>query len=110
MDYQNTRIHQKSIELIQHVAVVLKAMPPGHSDLANQLRRASSSIALNFAEGCGRSSEKDRRRFFTCALGSAKEAAMIFDVARAFGAIDDEARRQGNALCDQLGGMLYKFR
>lgn len=50
MHHENTRIHARSLELIRIVAKVLKALPAGHGDLGNQLRRASSSIALNFAE------------------------------------------------------------
>jgi four helix bundle protein len=110
MHHENTRIHAKSIELIRLCAQAIATLPQGHADLANQLKRASSSIALNFAEGCGRTSPKDRVRFFTIARGSAKEVAMIFDVAHAFGAIDEPTTAAGKALCDHLGGMLFKYR
>jgi len=42
--------------------------------LADQLYRAISSISANIAEGYGRSSGKDRVRFYEYALGSAREA------------------------------------
>ncbi len=42
--------------------------------LMGQLYRAVGSIGANIAEGCGRSSGKDRMRFFDYALGSAREA------------------------------------
>lgn len=110
MHLQDTRIHSRSLELIELVRDIVKAMPPGHADLANQLKRAASSIGLNFAEGFGRVSPKERVRFFTIARGSAAEVAMIFDVAHAFGIIDDATRIRGKDLCDHLGGMLYNFR
>ena len=47
------------------------------SHLRSQLDRASSSIALNLAEGVGRSSYKDQRHFFTMAMGSTKEVQAI---------------------------------
>lgn len=109
MHHENTRIHAKSIELIELTARVLKSMPQGHGDLANQLKRAAASIALNFAEGCGHVAPKERAKFFTIARASANEVSMIFDVGRAFGAIDEPSCSKGKDRCDHLGGMLYKF-
>ena len=43
------------------------------SHLKEQLSRASSSIALNLAEGYGKSSNKDRARFYQIAFGSIRE-------------------------------------
>jgi len=41
--------------------------------LTSQLRRASSSIPANLAEGCGRNGNADLARFCSIALGSASE-------------------------------------
>jgi len=46
----------------------------------DQWLRASQSIPLNIAEGNGKSSEADRRRFFEIARGSTFECAAIQDV------------------------------
>lgn len=42
-------------------------------DSASQLRRSSSSIAGNLAEGCGRSGDAEFARFCAIASGSASE-------------------------------------
>jgi len=47
-----------------------KRIPP---HLANQYLRASSSIPLNLAEGNGKNTMKDRRRFFSIAFGLIRE-------------------------------------
>jgi four helix bundle protein len=49
--------------------------------LRDQLLRASSSIALNLAEGYGRSTHKDQLRFFHIAMGSLRESQAALDLA-----------------------------
>jgi four helix bundle protein len=50
-----------------------------HWSLADQLRRAASSVHLNIAEGWGRRTPRDRKRFYTEAWASLQEveAALI---------------------------------
>jgi four helix bundle protein len=48
--------------------------------LKDQLRRASSSVCLNLAEGSGKRTRADQNRFFFIALGSAREIQAIFDI------------------------------
>ena len=51
-----------------------------NNTLRNQLTRASSSIALNLAEGRGRKTLVDQKHFFQIALGSAYESKAILDL------------------------------
>ena len=41
--------------------------------LTSQIRRSSSSIGANIAEGCGRNGNKELARFLSIAMGSASE-------------------------------------
>jgi four helix bundle protein len=70
--------------------------------LKDQLLRASSSVALNLAEGSGRSSRKDQLRFFHMALGSVRECQAALDLA---------PRRlpELGAAADCLGAHLYRL-
>jgi four helix bundle protein len=52
----------------------------GHRNAKDQLLRASQAIALNIAEGNGKATSGDRRRYFEIARGSALECAAIQDV------------------------------
>lgn len=49
--------------------------------MVQQIRRASTSVHLNIAEGCSRRSLIERKRFFEIARGSVIEIDTIFSVA-----------------------------
>tara|TARA_Y100000031_G_scaffold109695_1_gene120727 strand:+ start:372 stop:611 length:240 start_codon:yes stop_codon:yes gene_type:complete len=66
--------------------------------MRDQLLRASSSVALNLAEGNARRTNKDRLRFFNIALASLREVHMICK-------LEDLDRLSQKA--DQVGGMIY---
>ena len=84
MLHTDTRIYRYSLELARLAARVVDQLPRGQAHLADQLRRASASITPNFAEGCGKASPKDRRRYFLAARGSANEVVAVLDVALAW--------------------------
>ena len=75
MRHDNTRIYQRSLELIDVSREVIDAMPVGYGFLTDQLRRASSSVVLNFSEGYPKHSIKEQRRFFRMAKASCYEVA-----------------------------------
>ena len=55
------------------------------ANLRDQLRRASSSVVLNTAEGFGSASRGVKRRHYEIARGSALECVAILDLAVALG-------------------------
>jgi four helix bundle protein len=57
-------------------------VPVQNRVLRDQLERASLSVVLNLAEGAGRRSIREKRRFYTIARGSATECAAAVDVLR----------------------------
>jgi len=57
----------------------------GHRNAKDQLLRASQAIPLNIAEGNGKGTDGDHRRYFEVARGSALEYDAVQDVLQACG-------------------------
>lgn len=67
----------------------------------DQLLRASLSIALNLAEGAGRFSTNEKRRFYKIAYGSLKETQVLLKIINPSQEIIN--------LSEHLGASLYKL-
>ena len=88
-------------------ALASKAIPRrGHRVLRDQLDRASIGIVLCIAEGAGRRSGPDKRRFYEMARGSATESAAIFDILQARGLVSAQSHAQGRILLVRIVQML----
>jgi four helix bundle protein len=82
------RIYSTIIEVLRGLRPVVMQIEVHDRDLARQLRRAGSSIALNVSEGSG-SHGGTRRERYRNALGSARETGACLDVAIALGYIEN---------------------
>jgi four helix bundle protein len=78
-DHERLKAYQEALRFVAFVGPIIDDLP---SKLAakDQLDRASTSIALNLAEGNGKRSHPDRCRFFDIARGSGVECAACLDV------------------------------
>jgi four helix bundle protein len=73
-DYKKYLVWQKGHLLTLDIYRHTKTFPKEELyNLVSQMKRSSSSIPTNIAEGCGRNSEKDFARFLYFAFGSANE-------------------------------------
>ncbi len=110
MQFHQTRIYRRSLELAALCREVIDALPPGYAFLADQLRRSSSSVVLNFCEGYGKRSRKDARRYFDIARGSANEVAGTLDWGHTFRVVNTTHHARGLELSDHVVRMLTRFR
>ena len=101
-------VYDRSLELIGQLAAIAATLERRDRDLANQLRRAATSVALNVAEGRRREG-KDRPYHFRVAAGSAEETRACLQVAAAWGHIDAAVAAAPLATIDRLGAMLYRL-
>jgi four helix bundle protein len=81
------RIYSVAIETVRRLRPLIDRIKTRDSNLADQLRRAATSIPLNLHEGAYSQGGNSRARFYT-ALGSAAEVRACLDVAEALGYLD----------------------
>lgn len=73
-NFHDLKVWQKSHQLTLAVYQATKGFPREEMfGLTSQARRAASSVPANIAEGCGRGSDPDFKRFLHVAMGSACE-------------------------------------
>jgi four helix bundle protein len=56
-------VYKAALELLLIADAVAAALPRGRGNLADQLRRAASSISFNIAEGAGEFASDEKARF-----------------------------------------------
>jgi len=97
LDHERLDVYVVALDFVVFANEVVERLPRGRSHLADQLTRASTSIVLNLAEGAGKLSKPDKRRYYLTARGSATESAALLDVClrlRLFGRVG-APQRQG---------------
>ena len=83
-DHEKLDVYRVAIDFIALADDIVEALPRGRGYLADQLQRASTSIAANIAEGAGEFSPKEKARFYRAAQGLAdRSAAMLTTLIRA---------------------------
>jgi four helix bundle protein len=73
-DFKNLKVWSKAHELTIKIYGRTRTFPNDEMyGLTSQIRRAAASIGANIAEGCGRRSDPEMKRFIQIARGSASE-------------------------------------
>jgi four helix bundle protein len=73
-DFRQLKVWEKSHQLVLALYRITASFPSEEAyGLKAQIRRASSSIPSNLAEGCGRNGDAELARFCSIAAGSASE-------------------------------------
>ncbi len=91
------------IDLVGHLRPIVSQC---EASLADQLRRAANSTALNIAEADGRTG-RDRANRFRIARGSALEVRAAVRLAVAWGYVAEAEAAE--ALLDRLAAMLWRL-
>lgn len=110
-DFKQLRIWQESRQFVVSIYKITNNFPVSEQfGLTSQLRRASSSIMANIAEGCGRQTNKDFLRFLYMALGSLKECESFLLLAKDLGFVRENEFSELDSQMQQLGKMINNFK
>ena len=105
----NLDVYQLGLEFLVLAERVIQRLPKGRSHLADQLTRSSISIALNIAEGAGKFSKGDKRRYYLAARGSAAESAALLDIHFRLKLAGEGDHRAGKQMLERIVAMLVKL-
>jgi four helix bundle protein len=104
--HERLDVYQAAIAFLVLADTIAASLPRGRAYLADQLRRASTSISFNIAEGAGEYAPADKARFYRMARRSATESAAILDACRLLSLIDTDKSHQGRELLLRVVAML----
>jgi four helix bundle protein len=97
-DHEKLKVYQSAISFVAWSTDLLSPIQ-SKAAVKDQLDRASTSVALNIAEGNGKFAIRDRCRFLDFARGSALECAACLDVLVAKNLLEKKSIEPGK---DQL--------
>ena len=104
-DHEKLKVYQSAIGFVTWSTDLIAAVK-AKAAVKDQLDRASTSVALNIAEGNGKFALRDRCRFLDFARGSALECAACLDVLVAKRLIEAETIRLGKEQLLEVVSML----
>jgi four helix bundle protein len=106
-DFRNLLVWQKAHRLNLEIHALSETLAARHQfHLRDQIVRAAQSVPANIAEGCGRTGDREFRRFVRVALGSASELEYYLLLARDLGLLAASDYGRISALAAEIKRML----
>jgi four helix bundle protein len=106
--FRDLVVWQKSFVLAKGVHDTTKLFPRDELfGLTSQLRRASSSVPSNIAEGHGRLTTGEFLNQLSVSRGSLNEMRTQLLLAAEYGYVSDDDAAELEALCDEVGRVLW---
>ena len=102
------RVHHTALDAVKALAPIVRTVARHDKSLADQMRRASSSIVLNVAEAEGNDGGTARARFHTAA-GSTKETRAALELAIAWGYVTAARPEEADTLLDKTAAQLWRL-
>jgi four helix bundle protein len=107
--HEKLDVYRVSLEYVAWAYRLARKLTGQDRHARDQLLRASQSIPQNIAEGNGKGTEADRRRYFEIARGSALECASIQDTLAVCDTLDQKENEEGKKMLFRIVSMLTKL-
>lgn len=109
VSHESLDVYGVALDFIALADEIVAQLPRGRGHLADQLGRASTSIVLSLAEGAGKFSKPDKRRYYLIAVGSTTECAAILDVLLRLKLVVAGRHSEGKSMLERIAAMLVKL-
>jgi len=109
LDHERLDVYHVALDFLVFANELIERLPRGRRHVADQLTRASTSIVLNLAEGAGKHSKADKRRYYLISRGSATESAALLDVCSRLKLLGDVEQKTGKEMLVRVVSMLIKL-
>ncbi len=104
-NFEDLKVYQKALDFIDTTYKSTNNFPKKEEyGLSSQFRRASTSIALNIAEGSG-DTNLQFNRFLSISNGSIKECVVCSTIAKRLGYINNEEDYNNRVVLEELSKM-----
>jgi four helix bundle protein len=108
--HRDLQVWQLGVELAVACYEVTKDFPKSEAfGMTSQIRRASTAVPANIAEGYGRNSRGDYLRFLQIARGSLMEVQTHLTICVRVGLADEEQAKSLFAQIDTLAAKLHRL-
>jgi four helix bundle protein len=109
-DFHQLSIWSKGHSLTLKIYTLTKSFPKEETfGLISQMRRAAYSVPCNIAEGCGRNSIPDFKRFLTIATGSSSELEYQLFLSKDLGYVSETVFKELELETIQLRKMIHSL-
>jgi four helix bundle protein len=103
-------IWKDAIMMAKNIYVLCSELPNHEKyGLVSQLQRAATSVAANIAEGSGRNSDIEFKRFLNISIASAYEPETLLCIAQQVGYINDNLYNDVLNEIQRIQKMIYNF-
>jgi len=105
--FEKLRVYQHAVTLVEDIYILTKELPNEERfALINQLKRSSTSIVLNIAEGSGGLGDKEYKSFLRIALKSTYETIACLKLAERLFKVNVS---QTLEICNMVGKELHSL-
>ncbi|HBB01179.1 MAG: four helix bundle protein [Bacteroidetes bacterium GWD2_45_23] len=109
-NFRELKVWEKSHLLALDIYKMTAGFPKEEQyGLTSQIRRAAVSIGLNIAEGCGRGSDSDFRRFLYFSFGSACEVEYCLLLVHDLNYLSSDSYEEIQNQLEEIKKMLSSF-